>query len=537
MQCPGPGVARPIVRRYDAAPSPGRLRLPPSNGRHDGMKRKHLSLAIGCVLMLPAAAWAQDATAAAESTEAISPAQAAQQAAETRTLGAVEVTARRRSESIQDVPVAVTAFGEDQLKDLQAGDIGGLQGAVPNLNIVQGRGSANSVNVFIRGIGQPDALQTFDPGVGMYVDDVYYSRINGALFSLFDIAQVEVLRGPQGTLYGKNSTGGAIKLTTKDPFDYSGGSVELLAGDYGRAQASFYLSSRLNDSVAASVAGTSSHNGGYVTDPVTGKHYNGDDTEAVRAKLAFRNGEDFSATLTLDHTRQDAALTLGRPTADLQASDLAGLPPPVLLPAPTGEYDFQTRTSFGPDHGQEMTHSGLALNVDWAINDAWLFRASPPRPSLPPSPTSASTPPRTSPATCTSRSTSASSARNCSCSTTTAATSAPSSARTTSTRRCRPTRRPTPTTSCSSSACRSTSCAPSRTTCAPPAPPSSPTRTGSSPRPGPCRPACAIRATPRITTAPRARSSVRRSRLPAPIRRRSSPARTRPGPRPRRRSA
>ncbi|MDG6349054.1 TonB-dependent receptor [Luteimonas sp. 8-5] len=339
------------------------------------MKRKHLSLAIGCVLMLPAAAWAQDAAPAAEAAEAISPAQAAQQAAETKTLGAIEVTARRRTESIQDVPVAVTAFGEEQLKDLQAGDIGGLQGAVPNLNIVQGRGSANSVNVFIRGIGQPDALQTFDPGVGMYVDDVYYSRINGALFSLFDVAQVEVLRGPQGTLYGKNSTGGAIKLTTKDPFDYSGGSVELLAGDYGRAQASFYVSTRVNDLVAASVAGTSSHNGGYVTDPVTGKHYNGDDTEAVRAKLAFRNGEDFSATLTLDHTKQDAALTLGRPTADLQASDLAGLPPPVLLPAPTGEYDFQTRTSFGPDHGQEMTHSGVAFNVDWAINDAWLFKS------------------------------------------------------------------------------------------------------------------------------------------------------------------
>src|SRR5690606_8629531 len=141
---------------YDAAPSPGRLRLPPSNGRQDGMKRKHLSLAIGCVLMLPAAAWAQDA-APSGSTEAISAAEAAKQAAETKTLGAVEVTARRRTESIQDVPVAVTAFGEDQRKDLQAGDIGGLQGAVPNLNIVQGRGSANSVNVFIRGVGQPDA--------------------------------------------------------------------------------------------------------------------------------------------------------------------------------------------------------------------------------------------------------------------------------------------------------------------------------------------------------------------------------------------
>lgn len=342
------------------------------------MKRKHLSLAIGCILMAPAA-WAQDAVPAATTqTEATTPAPAAKQDAEaTTTLGAVKVTARRREESIQDVPVAVSAFGEEQLKDMQASDIGGLQGAVPNMNIVQGRGSANSVNVFIRGIGQPDALQSFDPGVGMYVDDVYYSRINGALFSLFDIAQVEVLRGPQGTLYGKNSTGGAIKLTTKDPFDYSGGSVELLAGDYGRAQASFYLSSRLSDFVAGSIAGTSSHNGGHITDPSTGKHYNGDDTNAVRAKLAFRNGDAFTATLSLDYTKQDAALTLGRPTADLKADDLA-LPAaldPVLLPAPTGEYGFESRTSFGPGQGQDMTNKGVAFNVDWAINDAWLLKS------------------------------------------------------------------------------------------------------------------------------------------------------------------
>ena len=90
------------------------------------------------------------------------------------TLDGVTVTARRRTESIQDVPVAVSAFGEEQLRDLQAQDVSGLQGAVPNLNIVPGRGSSNTVNVFIRGIGQPDSLQTFDPGVGMYVDDVYY---------------------------------------------------------------------------------------------------------------------------------------------------------------------------------------------------------------------------------------------------------------------------------------------------------------------------------------------------------------------------
>ena len=143
------------------------------------MKRKHLGVAIGMALLAPVA-WAQDQA----------PAQPGQQA-DAVTLDTVTVTARRRAEPLQETPVAVSAFGEDDLQALQANNIDGLQGAVPNLNIVQGRGSANSVNVFIRGIGQPDALQTFDPGVGMYVDDVYYSRINGALFSLFDVQQVE----------------------------------------------------------------------------------------------------------------------------------------------------------------------------------------------------------------------------------------------------------------------------------------------------------------------------------------------------------
>src|SRR5690606_26587622 len=218
-QCSRRARPRPIVRRYDAAAAACSLVLSPRGKRPrapripgDHMKPAHirattLSLAIVVALAAPAM-YAQEAEA--------DQAPSARSATE---LDTVTVTARRRTESIMDVPVAVSAFGEEQLKDLQASDVSGLQVAVPNLNIVQGRGSANSTNVFIRGIGQPDALQSFDPGVGMYVDDVYYSRINGSMFSLFDVQQIEVLRGPQGTLYGKNSTGGAIKVTTRNPFD------------------------------------------------------------------------------------------------------------------------------------------------------------------------------------------------------------------------------------------------------------------------------------------------------------------------------
>ncbi|MCL7713064.1 TonB-dependent receptor [Stenotrophomonas mori] len=326
------------------------------------MKRKYLCMAVGCALLAPAVF-----------------AQARQPAAPTATpqatqLDEVTVTARRRAESIQDVPVAVSAFGEEQLKDLQAATVEGLQGAVPNMNIAQGRGSANSVNVAIRGIGQPDALQTFDPGVGMYVDDVYYSRINGALFSLFDIQQLEVLRGPQGTLYGKNSTGGAIKLTTKDPFDNQGGAVELTAGDYGRLEGRVYASGQLSDTVAGSIAGAKITNDGHVRDAGTGKRYNDDDTGALRVKLAFNPADNFRATLSLDTTRQDAALTMGRPMADLRQTDLA-LGTVVLKPAETGKWDRRVRTSFKDGQGQYLRHSGAALAMDWDIDGQWTLKS------------------------------------------------------------------------------------------------------------------------------------------------------------------
>ncbi len=326
------------------------------------MKRKYLSMAVGCALLAPAAF--------VQAQEQQHPA-GHQQATQ---LDEVTVTARRRTESIQDVPVAVSAFGEEQIKDLQASTVEGLQGAVPNMNIAQGRGSANSVNVFIRGIGQPDALQTFDPGVGMYVDDVYYSRINGALFSLFDIQQLEVLRGPQGTLYGKNSTGGAIKLTTKNPFDNEGGAVEVTAGDYGRLEGRFYVSGKLSDTFAASVAGAKITNDGYVRDADTGKHYNDDDTEALRVKLAFNPADNFRATLSLDTTKQDAALTMGRPMADLRQTDLA-LGTVVLKPAETGKWDRRVRTSFKDGQGQYLKHSGASLAMDWDINEQWTLKS------------------------------------------------------------------------------------------------------------------------------------------------------------------
>ncbi|MGF6712385.1 iron complex outermembrane receptor protein [Luteibacter sp. W1I16] len=337
------------------------------------MKHAPLTLAIGLAIGFAATlpAMAQDAGQAnAPTTEAKKKQQEATQLTE------VTVSARRREESLEKVPVAVSAFSEEDMKDLQATSIDCLQGAVPNMNIVQGRGSSSSVNIFIRGIGQPDALQTFDPGVGMYVDDVYYSRIQGALISLFDVDHVEVLRGPQGTLYGKNSTGGAVKVVTKNPGSTPEGSVEATFGNYGRREGRFYGSTPLGKDGAwsASLAGAITRNDGYVHD-YSGHDFNNDDTKSVRGKLRFHPSDTFDGVLTLDYTKMDTALTLGQPVSRLTRTDLVLGTVTLLRPNLDEKYNFHTRTSFPPNDGQELTHKGVALNMNWKLSDQWNLKS------------------------------------------------------------------------------------------------------------------------------------------------------------------
>ncbi len=289
-------------------------------------------------------------------------------------LDAVTVTARRREESLQDVPVAVTAFNEEELRELQARNLDGLQGAIPNVNVVQGRASASSINVFIRGVGQPDALQTFDPAVGVYVDDVYMSRIQGALTNMFDVERVEVLRGPQGTLYGRNTAGGALKVITRVPGFDPRIDAEVTVGDYGRFEGRFYGAGAASDNVSFSLAGLYADNDGYVRDPVSGRRFNDNGEQALRAKLVARPSDAISLTLSADYTRQDNELSLGRAEATLLQVDLA-LGPQVLVPAPTGRFDYSARTELGEDRGQELEHKGLSAVLEWEWSDSLTFKS------------------------------------------------------------------------------------------------------------------------------------------------------------------
>src|SRR6478609_2157793 len=145
----------------------------------------------------------------------------------------VVVTARRREESLQDTPVAVTVVTGDMLDNMQILSTTDLDKIAPNLQFHSYgtlTGNNSAAQVFIRGIGQTDATPAVDPGVGIYIDDVYMGRSVGGAMEFRDISSVQILRGPQGTLFGRNTIGGAVLLTTNAPGDDAGNSVRLGVG-------------------------------------------------------------------------------------------------------------------------------------------------------------------------------------------------------------------------------------------------------------------------------------------------------------------
>ena len=168
----------------------------------------------------------------------------------------ITVTATKREQNIYEVPIALSAFDGDKLAAQGITNLVDIGKFVPNLNVTQfSAGHTSSVNPFIRGIGLQDHLITTDPGVSVYVDGVYLGRQVGQNWSLSNIERIEVLRGPQGTLYGRNSIGGAINLITKAPGAEPGARVGIEAGSRGRLNGDFYGDTNLSDMVALSFSG------------------------------------------------------------------------------------------------------------------------------------------------------------------------------------------------------------------------------------------------------------------------------------------
>ncbi|MEQ1817774.1 MAG: TonB-dependent receptor [Terricaulis sp.] len=284
------------------------------------------------------------------------------------------VTARRTEESLQEVPASVSAFSAEQLERIGATDATGLQGAVPNLNIVQGRGSSNATNIYIRGVGQPDALQTFDPAVGFYVDGVYYSRIRGTQMDLLDIERVEVLRGPQGTLYGKNTIGGAYSIITRRPGQDPHGLFQVTVGDYGQLESRIAASGPITDNFAIGGALFGASRDGYVTNPVTGEDYNDRNAWGGRFQAAWDVTPSFSLDFAADYAAEDNALTMGQAVSTLVS--FAGATPIGIVPTPAPEYDFTGRATPGLPNSSIMDHSGASLRASWDVGGDWTIKST-----------------------------------------------------------------------------------------------------------------------------------------------------------------
>ena len=327
------------------------------------MKRTSLSLAIGlatglfCTVPLHAQQTTDDAATADKTSEVAKPANAKQ-------LGTVVVTARKRQETLQDVPIAVTAFTAEKLFNENIQDLGNLQGKVPSLQIYAARGSNTTLTAYIRGVGQADPTWGFDPGVGIYLDDVYLARPQGAMLDVFDVERIEVLRGPQGTLYGKNTIGGAIKYISKPLPTKTEGQITVIAGTHGEKDVKAGIAGASADGVwRGRVAVASLHNDGFGKDIDTGSRNGNKNTNAGRLSLGFFPSNTFNAQLEIDGVRDNSNPRGAKMLAVNQFY-------PTYLPLKS---DFDTRSGFAQLN--HTTLEGAALTMNWIANQDWSLKS------------------------------------------------------------------------------------------------------------------------------------------------------------------
>ena len=230
---------------------------------------------------------------------ASAPAQAQEAEARAEPQGGIAdivVTAQRRSESLQDVPLAVSALDADRIREAGFKDVEDLSSTVPNLNISALWGTSNP-KIFMRGIGNNNFNQTAESKVAVYLDQVYLSAPSGQLFQMYDLDRIEVLRGPQGTLYGKNATGGAISVYSRLPGDELEGYARAGYGNYDAFELEGAVTVPLSSTLSARVAGTWSKRDGYVTDVRDGSRVNDADQWAARGILRWQPSSDVDIKL------------------------------------------------------------------------------------------------------------------------------------------------------------------------------------------------------------------------------------------------
>jgi len=267
------------------------------------------------------------------------------------------ITARKTEENIQTVPVSVSAFSADYLEDAGIATITDIQQYTPNATLQVSRGTNTTLTAYIRGVGQQDPLWGFEPGVGIYVDDVYIARPQGAVMDILDVERVEVLRGPQGSLYGKNTIGGAIKYITKEMTGESEFAFDGTIGSY--SQQDIKLSGQValvEDKFYVGVAYANLNRDGFGEFINTGDENYNKDISAMRVSLEYRPTDSLFFRFSFDDTQDDSNSKGGHRL----------VPSLVTGQLPYGNV-FDSDTSL-PVFNQ-VDSSGNSFTANWDLND------------------------------------------------------------------------------------------------------------------------------------------------------------------------
>jgi iron complex outermembrane receptor protein len=245
----------------------------------------------------------------------------------------IVVTARKRAESLQDAPIAVSAFSEQGLVARGMTNLADISRATPSLTISTGTiasGNPGATAVFMRGVGQNDFTLFTEPAVGIYVDGVYIARSIGSALDFLDVSSVEILRGPQGTLFGRNTIGGVINLTTKRPSSTFGGDATATTGSFNRIQLQGNLNVPLSDTLRTKLSVFLNKRDGYVDRLTTGTDLGNNNVLAGRFQAEWLPTEKFTALLTVDATHKNEHQT---PSTAIALSGTGFAPDGTPLPA------------------------------------------------------------------------------------------------------------------------------------------------------------------------------------------------------------
>jgi len=218
----------------------------------------------------------------------------------------VVVTAERRETALQDTPISLAVMGPTQLEAIGAFEISRISDQIPNVRINSIAGSQSNIGIGIRGVSATDTQLAMDPAVGIYLDGVYVGRHTGAVFDIVDLERIEVLRGPQGTLYGRNSTGGAINLVTRRPGDELAFAQTLGYGSENFLRSTTRLDLPLSGQLAASLSYNHTQRDGYVDSLYSGKDLGALKSDAARLALRWTPGERFTADYAFDWSQRQA---------------------------------------------------------------------------------------------------------------------------------------------------------------------------------------------------------------------------------------